>query len=278
MCRLYGFRANEPTKVECTLIHAQNGLLRQSLRDERGRSNADGWGICYYQNGRPILERRATAAFADVEFAETAKEVLSETVVAHVRMATVGDPIENNAHPFVWDRWTFAHNGGLTAFDLLAETLAAETLPSLQRCRAGTTDSEQIFYWLLTRIARAGVSLDKTIGDVPSLTDVVAQSIRELARRNAATGTDQSARLNFVLTNGAVLIASRWKNSLWWVPRDGVRDCEICGVPHVRHQAETDYRAVVVASEPISHEPWQELPDESLLVVNAAVRVSAMSI
>ena len=24
MCRLYGFRANEPTKVECTLVYAQN--------------------------------------------------------------------------------------------------------------------------------------------------------------------------------------------------------------------------------------------------------------
>ena len=27
MCRLYGFRANEETKVECTLVHAQNALL-----------------------------------------------------------------------------------------------------------------------------------------------------------------------------------------------------------------------------------------------------------
>ena len=36
MCRLYGFRANEPTKVECTLVHAQNALIVQSREDLAG--------------------------------------------------------------------------------------------------------------------------------------------------------------------------------------------------------------------------------------------------
>lgn len=33
MCRLYGFRANEATKVECALVLAQNSLLAQSRAD-----------------------------------------------------------------------------------------------------------------------------------------------------------------------------------------------------------------------------------------------------
>ena len=37
----------------------------------------------------------------------------------------------------------------------------------------------------------------------------------------------------------------RWKNSLYYVSREGVRDCQICGVAHVQHRGNTDYRALV---------------------------------
>jgi hypothetical protein len=43
MCRLYGFRATEPTKIECTLVHAQNALIIQSYRDQSGTSHLNGW-------------------------------------------------------------------------------------------------------------------------------------------------------------------------------------------------------------------------------------------
>jgi predicted glutamine amidotransferase len=55
MCRLYGFRATEPTKVECTLVHAQNALMVQSRRDRHGH----GWGIATYEDHRPRVERHA---------------------------------------------------------------------------------------------------------------------------------------------------------------------------------------------------------------------------
>jgi predicted glutamine amidotransferase len=53
MCRLYGFRANEPTKVECTLVYAQNALMVQSREDLTGRGNAHGWGIATYEDHCP---------------------------------------------------------------------------------------------------------------------------------------------------------------------------------------------------------------------------------
>src|SRR6476620_10098238 len=40
MCRHYAFRANEPTKVECTLVRAQNALLAQSRADRRGKTHS----------------------------------------------------------------------------------------------------------------------------------------------------------------------------------------------------------------------------------------------
>ena len=78
MCRLYGFRANEPTKVECTLVHAQNALLLQSQSDQRGKSHPDGWGISAYQGERPWCERHALAAYEDAPFQRHCRTDLRE--------------------------------------------------------------------------------------------------------------------------------------------------------------------------------------------------------
>jgi glutamine amidotransferase len=271
MCRLYGFRANEPTKVECTLVLAQNALLRQSRADRRGKSHPDGWGICSYHDGRPDLERRAVAAFADAHFSVTAERTYAETVLAHVRMATVGAVRAENTHPFAHGPWSFAHNGTVTAFAALEGPMAAETGPRLQAHRSGATDSEQLFYWLLGRMERAGIPADVPCSDLPALKRVVTASLAELASRCERAGAREPARLNLLLTDGSVLLATCWNHTLWWVHREGVHDCEICGIPHVCHDPSTEYRAVVVASEPISHEDWRAVPAASLLAVDAAI-------
>lgn len=274
MCRLYGFRANEETKVECTLVHAQNALLLQSRVDRRGRSHPDGWGIAFYRDGTLLLEHRAAAAFRDVHFSATAERVYSRTVIAHIRMATVGGVSSANTHPFTYACWTFAHNGTVTAFPALADRLAEETGPRLQAHRRGGTDSEQVFYWLLARMERAGIQPEARSPDLAVLERVVAESVVELARRCEEAGAERPARLNLLLTDGVSLVATRWDQDLYWVARVGVHDCEICGIPHVHHDEGTDYRAVVVASEPISREDWREVPDRSVLTVDAAIRTA----
>lgn len=278
MCRLYGFRANEDTKVECTLVRAQNALLLQSRGDRRGIVHPDGWGIAYYRDGTPTVERRATAAHTDLHFSVTAERVFSRCVVAHVRRATVGTPQLYNTHPFTCGSWVFAHNGTVTGIELLRSRLEAELPRELLRRRLGTTDSELAFYWLLARLDREGVRADAPCADLPRLTRAFAEAVRELAGWCEAVRPDETPRLNFMLTDGVALIASRWNNSLCWVTREGVHDCEICGVPHVRHVSSTPYHAVVIASEPISHEDWQEAPNHSVLITDHSIRSTIVAI
>jgi predicted glutamine amidotransferase len=116
MCRHYGFRANEQTKVECTLVHAQNALLTRSRSDLRGKTHTDGWGIAFYDQERPEVERRATAAFDDVHFNAIAVRLYAKTVVAHVRKSTIGGPSLANTHPFVYESWSISHNGTESGF------------------------------------------------------------------------------------------------------------------------------------------------------------------
>jgi glutamine amidotransferase len=271
MCRLYGFRANEPTKVECTLVHAQNSLMLQSRGDLRGTSHTDGWGIAFYDNHRPQVERRATAAFEDLHFSATAERIYTGTVVAHVRMATIGAPGIVNSHPFTYGPWAFAHNGTVTGFDQLRARLIAETDPRLHAAQQGTTDSEHAFFWLLSRLAAAGIAPEAPARELPHLLHVVAESVHELAQRSTHVAPEKPPRLNFLLTDGEHLVASRWDNSLYFVVRDGIHDCEICGIPHVHHDTGFAYRAVVVASEPISNEEWHEVPNHSILGVGPEI-------
>ncbi|MGV3723521.1 MAG: class II glutamine amidotransferase [Actinomycetota bacterium] len=278
MCRLYGFRANEPTKVECTLIRAQNALMLQSRGDLRGIEHPDGWGIGYYQDGLPVVERRATAAHADLHFNFTAERVFSQTVIAHVRRATVGAPELTNTHPFTFGAWVFAHNGTVTGIEALRSRLEAEIPEELLRRRLGATDSELAFFWLLARLHRQGVPMDAPCLDLSVLANTVASSVRELAGWCAAAWPEATPRLNFILTDGAALVATRWNNSLCWVRREGVHDCEICGIPHIRSLPGITYRAVVVASEPISHEDWQAVPDHSILVTDGMIRTTVSTI
>ena len=276
MCRLYGFRANEPTRVECSLIHAQNALLLQSRSDLRGKTHPDGWGIGYYTGGTPCVERRKTAAFNDRHFSVTAGRVYAETVIAHVRMATVGDPALANTHPFHYGQWLFAHNGTVRAFDRVGPRLREQT--DGRYAPGGTTDSEAVFYWLLSRMQAAGIDPDGPAADVKVLAGFLAESVRTLARWCEEADASEAARLNFLLTDGRSMVASRWNNSLHWVARNGITSCEICGVPHVHHTTGAHYRAVDVASEPLTTGAWQVLPDHSVLAVDGEVRPSVQSI
>jgi glutamine amidotransferase len=277
MCRLYGFRANEATKVECALVLAQNSLLAQSRADLQGSDHSDGWGIAYYENGEPTLVRRATAAWEDLRFSVASERVFARTVLAHIRNATVGVPEPANTHPYALDRWSYAHNGTVSGFEELADTIREQTAERLRPLRRGTNDSEAAFYWLLTRLEERGLDLD---GE-PSLDELLTafgDAVTRLVELCRSTGADRPPKLNFLLTDGRLMVASRWHRTLHWVERVGVHDCEICGTPHIHHEEETDYRAVVVASEPITDEPWRAVPDGCLLGIDADLSTRIVAI
>ena len=264
MCRLYGFRANEPTKVECTLVHAQNALMVQSRADLAGKSHANGWGLATYEDHLPHIERQAWAAYHGEHFRRAAARIFSGNVIAHVRRATVGEPGLANTHPFVDGAWAFIHNGTIPHFGRLRSRFL-DALPAERRRRIhGDTDSEHFFHYLR--------SLQENQPDIPPL-ECLREALRQVV--TWCHEVDASARigLNVVLTNGVELVGSRFGRGLCFVERDGIHDCEICGFPHVHHDPAREYRAVIVASEPISHEGWRRVPDQSVYRVSEDLRL-----
>ncbi len=263
MCRFFGLLGTGPGKVDWHLVRAKNALVAKSRQDQAGNSHRDGWGIGYYVGRFPIVAWSASPAAEDNKFLITARAIASHAVIAHVRDASVGLPSLANTHPFTHGPWLFAHNGTVRNFAQVAPTLIAEIDPSLQVRRLGDTDSELVFYWLLSRLMRAGINPGQACGDLPQLARIVAAAVPELARRCEPQSPDEPTRLNFLLTDGTVLLASRWRHSVFWAER-------LLAVPRRHHR----HHAVIVASEAIDDDPWQEIPDASLLTVNASLQTS----
>ena len=260
MCRLYGFRGSEPTKVECTLVHAQNALMVQSRKDLAGYSHAHGWGIATYENHAPHVERQAWAAYHGEHFRRAAARIYAETVLAHVRRATVGPANLNNTHPFRHGRWTLIHNGTIPNFDRLRQPMLDAMEAGLRVQIQGVTDSEHFFYLVLSHLrSRPGE------GAATALRKAAVQVI------GWCRALDRSTKLglNVLMADGRQVLGTRIGRSLYWLERNGIYDCEVCGFPHVRHDASHSYRAMVVASEPITHEDWQEVPKNSVFEVSA---------
>lgn len=260
MCRLYGLCATEPTKVECTLVHAQNALMTQSKSDLSGKSHAHGWGVATYENGALSVQRQAWAAYHGEHFKRTAAKIFADVVVAHIRHATVGDAAIENTHPFVYGKWVFAHNGTIPNFDYIREKILAEIEPSLRDAIKGETDSEHIFYYALTLFEK------KELSDLHELVSRVVSNIENWCRE---IDPSTPVGLNIMLTDGRRFAGSRLGRTLYHIMRDGIYDCEICGFPHIHHQPAKDYRAIVVASEPVTHEEWKEIPNRSVWSIGA---------
>ncbi len=252
MCRLYAMRANEPTRVECSLVRAQNALMYQSRKDADNLVHGHGWGVADYSDGIPLVEKQTWAAFHGEHFKKAAARVYAHTVVAHVRRATVGGTSPENTHPFEHGRWIFAHNGTIPNFLKVRDHMMPHIDPLLQNDIRGTTDSEHIFYFLLSlHMEHPEVSLRKLVG----------QGLNMIMRWSSEIDPTARIGLNIILTDGDQLVGSRLGRTLWQLVRENLHVCPICGKTHVHHEVDEAYRAVEIASEPLTDEDWRTLPD-----------------
>jgi len=255
MCRLYVFHSTEQTKVECTLVHAQNALLAQSREDLSGLSHSHGWGVATYEARLPHVEKNAWAAYHGEHFTRAAARIYSTTVVAHIRRATVGATTIQNTHPFTHGQWTFAHNGTVPLFDSIRPRLLSEMSSELVKSIKGETDSEHLFHYALSLLNQRPQTI---------LKDVVRTVVRNVTKWVHEIDSEAHIGLNLVLTDGEQISGTRFGRTLHTVTRTGIYDCEICGFPHIHHSPNREHRAVVIASEPITQENWEEIPDASV--------------
>lgn len=254
MCRLFGFRSVIPSQVHSSLVSADNALMIQS------EEHPDGWGVSYYVGGAPHIIKAVSTAISDSLFQHVSGIVSSETVIAHLRKATQGSKTIINTHPFQYGSWVFAHNGNVRNFDLIKDEVRSKIAPVLRRFILGETDSESIFYLILTHIARR-IDLQRPGCSIDVVAESVRDAIEELcticgaySHNNAGPPTD--TYLSFLLTNGSTLLSHHGGKDLYYSTyknRCSVR--ELC--PSLSPECENPTQSGFINHLLISSEPLQ---------------------
>lgn len=198
MCEIFCFNSNTPKEVneclECFYNHSSE--------------HPHGWGLATMQSDEFVIDKEPIQATCSQHL----KDILSHPVVgknvfAHIRLATVGEIISPNCHPFTEAddnnrSWMLIHNG--TIFDY----------PELDKYRDvenGDTDSERILLYIIDKVnefeaAKGGLSTIKERFNL--LTDIVA----DLSKGN---------KLNLMVFDGDLTyIHSNMRESLYYLKND----------------------------------------------------------
>ncbi|MEU4647398.1 ergothioneine biosynthesis protein EgtC [Nocardia fluminea] len=258
MCRQLGY-VGPPVGVGELILRGPHSLYAQSWAplDMRagGTINADGFGVAWWrradvgtEGARDAVTRYRNHApiWTDPAVAEVLGQLESRSVVAAVRSATVGMPVERSAcAPFTDEHWAFSHNGVIpdwraTLVAVLADlnavfaTTGPFDSPAVLLQAEALTDSAAL--WVLLRGLLAAID---PVGPVNSPADALRLLVAAVLRHQP------NARLNLLLGNGVQL----WATTCWHALSVLVTD---------------DY--TVLSSEPYDADPrWRSVADRQLV-------------
>ena len=139
MCEIFCFNSNTPKQIneclECFYNHSEE--------------HPHGWGLATMQSDEFVIDKEPIKATCSQHL----KDILSHPVVgknvfAHIRLATVGEIISPNCHPFTEAddnnrSWMLIHNGTIFDYPKLDEYKDKEN---------GDTDSERILLYIIDKV------------------------------------------------------------------------------------------------------------------------------
>ena len=218
MCELLGIVAKRKIRA--------NDILREFY--SHAEAHPHGWGLALFPDGGvPFIEKEAVKATASEYLRRRLEAPIEERLLlAHIRLATVGDQETANCHPFTATdnegrTWTLVHNG--TIFD-------GAKLNAYLGLQYGSTDSERVLLRLVDCVNERQIRLGRAL-DADERFDVMERFVAELATGN---------KLNLLVYDGERLYAhSNFRGSL-----------------HVRDDGES----LVFSTRPLAGEGWRPLP------------------
>ena len=225
MCELFGFSSRKKRR--------RNDLLREFY--SHAQAHPHGWGLARFPDGgAPSVEKEPVCATCSASLRRLLADPVEErSLIAHIRLATVGHIEYKNCHPFTaMDNcgriWTLAHNGTIFSSTALNDYMGIQY---------GDTDSERMLLHLVDRINvaqnRRRHALDET-----ERFDLLSAAIAELAKGN---------KLNLLMCDGEVMYAH----------------CNFRDTLHVWR----DVDAVTFSTRPLSTGTWEPVPFTSLVAV-----------
>ncbi len=237
MCQLLAMSANTPTDIQFSFA-----ALR--LRGGQVGPHRDGFGLGLFRSqGLMCFHDDLPASESEIAHLLQHLPLKAMVAIGHIRQANVGEVNLANTHPFVreWQgrQWCFAHNGQLTGAGELAR---GHFVP------VGTTDSEQAFCWLMSRL--------KALPELNKLN--IWHEIQYACQHLAAMGV-----FNMMLSNGEdlfVFCGSKLHYLVRQAPfgKASLLDCDL-QIDFKQHTTIND-RVAIMATEPLTQdESWHAM-------------------
>ena len=198
MCEIFCFNSNTPKQVneclECFYNHSEE--------------HPHGWGLANLQHDEFVIDKEPIKATCSQHLKNIlSNPIIGKNVFAHIRLATVGEIISPNCHPFTEAddnnrSWMLIHNG--TIFDY----------PELDKYRDkenGDTDSERILLYIIDKINEFEKS-KKAPSTIKERFNLLYGIVSDLSKNN---------KLNLMIYDGDLTyIHSNMKNSLYYLKND----------------------------------------------------------
>ena len=272
MCELFAMSSLKSSNVNYSL----NEFARHGGSTY---SNRSGWGIAYFADRDAFLIKEPEPASDSpwVEFVAS-QDLQSTCVIAHVRLATVGEPTLHNTHPFRralgGHTHVFAHNGTLRGLHERHPPTMLDHQP------VGDTDSELAFCLLLDRLA----SIWRPGGGIPPLSqrmEIFAGFAAEMLKLGSANFLYSDSNALFVHGHRRIYE----ENGEFSEPRApglSMRDCLACqtGPEYVRDGLKvglTDQHSILFASVPLDEQGWTPLPEGTAIAVENGVEMQRVA-
>ena len=227
MCRLMGYVSPNKTSFPAIVGDYFSDFVALSS------VHCDGWGLSTIdQSGRGIvLNRKVEAAAESSTFDATVAKNIADGALLHLRWATKGLSVsENNTHPFMYEDYSFIHNGSIFPPDAIAPFID----PKFNSLIVGETDSEHYFYLVMTEVEKLGLvagvksalAIIKDHGDITSLNCMLMNrnyfltvSEHDTARK-PDWAPDDYYEIKYLPTPEGVLFASSGWNQPGWMTLD----------------------------------------------------------
>jgi glutamine amidotransferase len=257
------------------LYKPANSLVLQSYhaRERSEPLNGDGFGIGWYApdvTDTPGTLVSLTPAWSNQNLRSVAEHVMTPCFFGHIRAASPGMRVsEANCHPFRYGRYLWMHNGNVGGFSKLRRRLRGSLPDTLCDAIEGTTDTEHAFMLFLTLLAPGP---DTGANEMVS---AMTATVARLESLRAEASVDEPSYLNFAVTDGRSLVATRYASdrsrepiTLYFpagtrVVTEGERPRLVCAC-----EAEC---SVIVASERLSDvaEDWARVAPNHLIQVTS---------
>ncbi len=198
MCEIFCFNSNKPKQInnclECFYNHSEE--------------HPHGWGLANMQSDEFVIDKEPVKATCSQYLKNIlSNPVIGKNVFAHIRLATVGEIISPNCHPFTElddnnRSWLLIHNGTIFDYPKLEEYKDREK---------GDTDSERILLYIIDKVNE----YEKNKGCLSTIKErfnLLKDIIVDLSKNN---------KVNLMIFDGDMTyIHSNMRDSLYYLKND----------------------------------------------------------